>query len=150
MKNISALVVVLSFLALLPAAVSYAQQGMGLQGKGGRGASYSRLFDPRTVETIKGEVVSVGKEPSARRTGSAVYLVLKTDKETIPVHVGLESYVEKQSTRIESGDRIEVKGSRVRVEGKPSMVAAEIKKGSETLKLRDGNGATAWSSCKWP
>lgn len=150
MQKISVLVLMVSFCALLPSAVSFAQKSMGRQGRGGGGVPYSGLFDARTVETIRGEVVSVGKEPSARRMESAVYLVLKTGEETLPVHVGLEPYVEEQSTKIEPGDRIEVRGSRVDVDGEPSIVAAEIKKGSETLKLRDENGVAAWSSCKWP
>jgi hypothetical protein len=37
-------------------------------------------------------------------------------------------------------DAIEVKGSRVTVAGKPVIIAAEVKKGDKTLKLRDDGG----------
>jgi hypothetical protein len=40
---------------------------------------------------------------------------------------------------------VEVKGSRITFEGKPAIIAAEIKKGEETLKLRDENGFPVWS-----
>jgi hypothetical protein len=40
---------------------------------------------------------------------------------------------------------VEVKGSRVTIAGKPVVIAAEVKKGDETLKLRDDNGIPAWA-----
>jgi len=40
-----------------------------------------------------------------------VYLTLKTDNETISIHLGPDWYIEKQDVKIESGDKIEVKGS---------------------------------------
>jgi hypothetical protein len=33
----------------------------------------------------------------------------------------------------------------VTVDGKPAIVAAQIKKGNEVLKLRDDNGVPVWS-----
>jgi len=36
--------------------------------------------------------------------------------------------------------RAEVKGSRITYNGKPAIVAAEVKKGDTVLKLRDDNG----------
>ena len=71
--------------------------------------------------------------------------MLQTDKETIPVHLGPAWYIEKQTPRIETGDTITVIGSRVTVDGKPAIVAAQIKKGNEVLKLRDDNGVPFWS-----
>jgi hypothetical protein len=41
--------------------------------------------------------------------------------------------------------RIEVKGSRVTFEGKPALIAAEVRKGDEVLKLRDEAGMPLWS-----
>ncbi len=31
------------------------------------------------------------------------------------------------------------------MEGKPALIAAEVKKGNEVMKLRDANGVPAWS-----
>ena len=36
-------------------------------------------------------------------------------------------------------------GTLITFEGKPAIVAAEIKKGNEALKLRDENGFPVWS-----
>lgn len=40
---------------------------------------------------------------------------------------------------------MEVTGSRVTFDGKPAIIAAEVKKGGETLKLRDEKGRPVWS-----
>jgi hypothetical protein len=74
-----------------------------------------------------------------------VHLTLKTDKETIGVHLGPASYVDKQKVHVARGDKIEVEGSRVTYEGKPAIVARQIKKGEETLTLRDASGVPAWA-----
>ena len=41
--------------------------------------------------------------------------------------------------------RVTGKGSRVTVQGKPELIAAEVRKGDETLRLRDESGVPAWS-----
>ena len=120
---------------ILLASASFAQQG----------ARGSRMYDPKTVETVKGEVVSVEKVPSPQGKGYGVHLTLKTEKETLSIEVGPGWYIEKQPVKIEAKDILEIRGSRVMSQGKPAIIAAEIKKGDQILKLRDGNGIPAWS-----
>lgn len=67
--------------------------------------------------------------------------------ETISVHLGPGWYIENQDIKIEPKDKIEVRGSRITFKGKPAIIAAEIKKGEEILKLRDENGFSVW--CDW-
>ena len=102
-----------------------------------------RNYDPKTVETIQGKVLSMEKTPSKGR-GYGVHLTLQTEKESISVHLGPGWYIEKQTPHIESNDTIIVTGSRVTFDGKPAIIAAQVKKGNETLKLRDENGIPAW------
>jgi hypothetical protein len=111
---------------------------------GASNAVAQRNYDPKTVETIQGKVLSVEKTPSKGR-GYGVHLTLQTDKETIPVHLGPDWYIEKQTPKIEANDTITVTGSRVTIDGKPTIIAAQVKKGNEVLKLRDDNGVPAWS-----
>jgi hypothetical protein len=103
------------------------------------------VYDPKTVETVKGEVASVDKVPSPRGKGHGIHLTLKTDKETIEVELGPDWYIEKQPVKIKEKDILAIKGSRVTLQGKPSIVASEVKKGDQSLKLRDENGTPAWS-----
>jgi hypothetical protein len=47
--------------------------------------------------------------------------------------------------KIQPKDTVEVKGSRVTVQGQPALIAAEVKKGDEVLKLRDEAGIPMWA-----
>ena len=122
---------------VLLASVSFAQQGAKAQA--------GRAYDPMNVETITGEVIGVEKIPSHGGKGYGVHLSVKTEKETIVVEVGPGWYVEKQPVKIEVKDILEIRGSRFASQGKPAMIAAEIRKGDRILKLRDQNGIPAWS-----
>jgi len=74
-----------------------------------------------------------------------VHMMLKTDKETISIHLGPSWYIENQDIKIEPKNKVEVKGSRITFEGKPAIIATEVKKGNEMLKLRDEKGFPVWS-----
>jgi hypothetical protein len=122
-------------------------QGLQWRGGGGWGAGgrYERLYDTKTVESARGEVVGLEEMTPFKGMGRGVHLTLKTNGETIDVHLGPVWYIERQDTRIAAGDRIEVKGSRVIYEGKPAIIAAEIRKGDEVLVLRDADGIPKWA-----
>jgi len=109
------------------------------------GSQYGRMYDPATVETLSGTVESVDKITPMKGMYSGIHLVVKTDKEIISVHLGPEWYIEKLDTKIGKGDKIEVKGSRITFNGKPAIIAAEVKKGNSTLVLRDNTGIPAWA-----
>jgi hypothetical protein len=74
-----------------------------------------------------------------------VHLMVRTEKEMISVHLGPGWYIENQDVKIAPRDKIEIKGSRVTFEGKQVIIAAEVKKGDDRLKLRDENGFPAWA-----
>jgi hypothetical protein len=119
----------------------------GWRGSGGWGAGsqYNRMYNPATVVTISGTVESVDKITPAKGMYSGIHIVVRTDKESMDVHLGPEWYVERLDTKIEKGDRVEVKGSKITYEGKPAVIAAEVKKGDNTLFLRDSSGVPAWA-----
>ena len=56
---------------------------------------------------------------------------VKTDKETVSVHLGPSWYMENQDVKLEPKDKVEVKGSRITFGGKPAIIATEVKKGDE-------------------
>ncbi len=141
-----ALIATVSFLLV---AESFAQQrGMRWRGSGGWGAGtpYNRMYDPKTVESVSGEVQSVDRITPRKGMSYGVHLSVKTDKgETISVHLGPAWYIENQDVKIQPKDKIEVKGSKINFGGKPALIAAEIKKGDQVLKLRDDSGVPVWS-----
>ncbi|MFA5354634.1 MAG: hypothetical protein WC291_10425 [Thermodesulfovibrionales bacterium] len=111
----------------------------------GMGSQYQRMYNPSTVETIAGEITTVERTTPMRGMSYGIHLRVKTDKETIPVHLGPAWYIERLDTTIEKGDHVEVRGSRVMVMGQEAIIAAEVKKGEHLLKLRDDNGFPLWS-----
>ncbi|MHB8066665.1 MAG: DNA-binding protein [Desulfobaccales bacterium] len=137
---------VLITLSLMLAVASYGQQAGDVWSTRGQ---YTWLYDSKTLENLSGEVAAVGKfTPSGKPAG--VRFTLKTDQGPIEVILGRGSYIEQQGFKFEPQDKVTVKGSRVAVEGKPTIIAAEVIKGDKTLKLRDVNGMPLWnrqSSC---
>jgi hypothetical protein len=119
--------------------------GMQRGGGWGPGSSYERLYNPQTVETISGVVVSVDKFTPIKGMSNGVHAAVKTDKETISVHLGPAWFLDNQDAKIRQGDRVEIKGSRITFEGKPAIIAAEVTKDGETLTLRDASGVPVWS-----
>ncbi len=142
------LIIVVSFFAFILAHESFAQGGMNHKGSGGWGmqGQYSKMYDVKTVETISGKVVSVTTITPEKGMSAGVHLMLKTDKTTISVHLGPAWYIENQDIKIATGDKIEVKGSRITFEGKPAIIAAEVQKGNDMLVLRNENGIPVWSA----
>jgi hypothetical protein len=76
--------------------------------------------------------------------GRGVHLLVKTDHGTVDVHLGPAWYVQNQDVKLAAKDRVEVKGSRVTLDGKSALIAAEVRKGDEVLVLRDDAGVPRW------
>lgn len=119
----------------------------GYRGSGGwgMGSKYQKMYVPAAVETLTGTVESVDKTTPMRGMSYGIHIMLKTDKETVPVHLGPGWYIERLDTKIEKGDSVEVKGPRVTFAGKPAIIASEVKKGDNVLVLRDSAGIPAWA-----
>ncbi|TAK09926.1 MAG: DNA-binding protein [Candidatus Manganitrophaceae bacterium] len=149
MKRIKIVLVAISVITLFLSAESFAKKGMS-KGSGGwgPGTNYSKMYDPATVETIRGEVVGVEKITPMKGMSYGVHLMVKTDKETIPVHLGPGWFIENQDIDIKPKDQVEVKGSRITFDGKPALIAREVKKGEETLTLRNEEGFPVWSGAR--
>lgn len=138
--------IVVALLMVVTVSLAFAQPPKG-RGMGGWGmeTKYQRMYNPATVETITGTVESVDKMTPMRGMSSGVHLMVKTDKETIPVHLGPSWHIDKQEMKLAKGDTVTVKGSRVTMAGKPVIIAAEVKKGDAVMKLRDESGIPVWA-----
>lgn len=111
----------------------------------GRYSQYGRLYDPNTVETIRGRVVGMNTFTPGRGMSSGMRLLVKTETQTISVHLGPVWHLNNQDFSIKNGDEIEVTGSRINFSGSPAIIAAEVREGGKVLKLRDNNGIPVWS-----
>ncbi len=116
------------------------------QGQGGQGMGMGRMFDPKTVETLTGQIVAVNVAASGMGgVANRITLDLKTAKETVTVYLGPEDYYQKQGLKLAQGDKVEVKGSRVSMGGNPVIIPNYVKKGDQTLNLWDDQGIPPWA-----
>src|SRR6266700_819190 len=109
-------------------------------------SAYCRLYDAKHVVTLSGTVQRVEKNTPMKGMGYGVYLMLKTDSETIPVHLGPTAFVEKQPVQFHASDVVEVTGSRVSCDGKPALLAAIVKRGADSAQYRELTGRPAWAA----
>jgi hypothetical protein len=149
MKKIIGMLGLLVMGLFFAAAESFDQRGPAMMWRGsggwGPGTQYSRMYDLKSVETISGEVTSVDRITPAKGMSGGVHMNVKTDKETISVHLGPSWFVEYQDVKFAAKDKVEVKGSKISFAGKPAIIAAEVMKGNDVLKLRDDAGLPVWS-----
>ena len=67
-------------------------------------------------------------------------LVLKTDKSNITIQLGPPGYISKQGFTLHKGDTLKVTGSKVTMDEQIVLLAAEVTKSGQTLKVRDEKG----------
>jgi hypothetical protein len=102
-------------------------------------------YNPRTEVTVRGTVEKVSELPPR-----IVQVDLKTEDKTLSVHVGPSWFLAQQKFALAQGDSIEVIGSKTTVAGSEVLIAREIKKGGETLVLRNAQGYPEWSRGRRP
>jgi hypothetical protein len=136
-KSFPGILLIAIAISTLSVASALAQRGMG-QGAG-------RMYDPATETTIKGTVEEVKQIQGQRGGANGTHLIVKTDKETLEVHLGPTAFLEKEKFTFSKGDQIEVIGSKVKVDGADAILAREFKKGDKTLTLRNAQGVPVWS-----
>jgi hypothetical protein len=139
MNKMRTILVVANLLVLVLGGVLFAQETSGNRSRSG-----GRMYDTKTVETITGEVLAVNLIPSEQGHSGGIHLTVKTNKEEIDVHLGPQWYVEKQGMKLAAKDLVVVRGSRITFEEKPAIIAAEVKRGDQVLKLRDEGGLPLW------
>jgi len=152
MKKILAGSLGLAALALVIAGIVYAGPGQSPgQGPGycngcgmGRGMG-GRMYDPAKAETISGKVTSLEEFAAPRGAGTGVVLKVSSGSETLAVHLGPKWFLDKQEMKFAAGDTVEIKGVKTMRRGQDIVIAAEVKKGSEVLKLRDEQGIPLWA-----
>jgi hypothetical protein len=105
---------------------------------------YHRAFKKDSIQTVEGSIGDMRKAAPMSGMDEAAMLNLQTDKETIPVHLGPAWFIERQDRQFNQGERIKVTGSRVELNGKAVIIATEVERGNDTLRLREKNGRPCW------
>ena len=123
-------------LALVPFIL--AQSGMGPSVGG-------RHYNPATETTLTGTVENV-LQTAGSRGWNGTHLSFKTDQGVYDVHVGPSSFLSAQQFPIAKGEKLEITGSKVQMNGKDVLIARTITKDGKTLELRDAQGIPKWSN----
>jgi hypothetical protein len=98
-------------------------------------------YDSTVEVTVRGEVQQI-HESKVATDHPGLHILLKTEAETVEVHTCPVPFLREVEFTIEVGNRVTVVGSRPA--GGPVIVAREIRKGQESLVLRDAKGAPNW------
>jgi len=113
------------------------------QGRSGSGGA-SPMYNPATEVTVQGTIQEV-KQFTGPRGTIGTDLVLKTEKETLDVRLGPAAFLTQNKFEVAKGDQIQLTGSKVQINGAEILLAREVKKGEQTLTLRDAQGFPVWS-----
>ncbi len=141
------MVAVLLCLSANTAALDVAIRRAGGQGWGAT-TLYGSMFDPKTVATVEGVVLSVERFIPLRQMGWGLLVRLETKTEVIAVHVGPGWYIQDKDFEILRGDKLEVRGSRIIFNDQPAIIATQVKKAGKVLMLRNDNGVPVWSEAE--
>jgi hypothetical protein len=118
--------------------------GHGPQARLAGAPAGARLYDPDTVTTLRGIAAEVAVVPGRRGSGG-LHVTLEGDAKATEVHVGPTWFVQQQGLELAKGDSVEVTGSLVERDGKPVLIARDVKKGAKTFTLRDERGVPMWA-----
>jgi sporulation protein YlmC with PRC-barrel domain len=111
---------------------------------------FKKLFDSKTIRTITGQVIKVDQVPEPG-FGMEIRLTVYSDKkEILPVYIGPAFYImgSELAKNFKIGDQVIVIGSRATRDGEPFMIAMNVKRGNEVLRLRDKDGNPEWIGWK--
>ena len=155
MKNFATRCCVL-FAALAIVILLLAPESVGQMGGGHRrGQMTGRPFyNTATETTVTGTVHEVQQIAATGGNGNTwigphswtgTHLMLKTDTGILPVHVGPSSFLASKNFSISKGDKLTILGSKVQHEGSDFLIAREITKETQVLRLRNSQGFPMWT-----
>jgi hypothetical protein len=96
------------------------------------------------LKIVTGKVVAIEKYFPAPANYSWIRLKLKTNTKILTVNLGPSWFIESQDVQIQLKDIIRVKGVHAMLKGKSVIIAHEITKGEDVLKLVNKNGTRLW------
>lgn len=100
-------------------------------------------YNPANEISLKGTIDEVRQVTHQRMTG--VHLMVKTDAGVVTVVLGPQAFLDRSQFTVAKGDQVEITGAKSELNGAPIVIAREIKKGDQTLALRDSQGIPKWS-----
>jgi hypothetical protein len=110
-----------------------------------RGSQYNQMFNPKSIETVKGVVTEITDFQLANGE-KGVLLKLESDAGVLAVHLGPAWFLNNQGIKLETGDKVTVKGSQIEYQNGSALIAQAVVKQNHMLVLRSAAGVPAWSA----
>lgn len=104
-------------------------------------------YDPKSEVTVTGTIDEI-KDFTGAKNEVGTLLVVKTATETLEVRLCPSSFLKEFEVTFNKGDKVEITGSKVKIEEKPVLLARELVLGNNTLVLRDKQGVPVWTWLK--
>lgn len=111
----------------------------------GRKSYYNRMYNEKTLVQVTGTITSIEQVVPKKGSSAGIHFILKTEAETFAVHLGPKWHLDKQSIQLKIGDEVAVKGSKVTVDSKATIIAKDVIRDGVILILRDETGRPVWS-----
>jgi len=124
------------------------QKGDGSTNGSMNGSSYDRMYDASTVEMVKGSITKIDSMMPEPGMAKIVTVMVKTNGETMDIHLAPESYLKDKGVMLKTNKQIEATGSRTTVQGKTILMASKIKTNGKEVELRSEDGRPKWDMGK--
>jgi hypothetical protein len=101
-------------------------------------------YDPGSVVDLPVTVTEI-RDVAGENGLNGIRLLARTEADApIDVYLGPSDFVKGFEITFVKGDRIQIIGSKIKLASGTIVLAREVRKGSETLYLRDKNGDPFW------
>ncbi len=122
-------------------------QQQQMQGAWAPDSEFNRKFTAREVQTLEGEVQTIGSFRPDSDAAAGLRLRIRTeDDRTATVYAGPHSYMLRQGLQLRTGDDITVRGSKATVNGREVLLASSIEADDKTIEIRDQQGKPKWTA----
>lgn len=105
----------------------------------------ARMWNPATVASVAGTVEAVVRVEMGD-SWRCVRLTLRTGEGLLQIRLAPDWYLAERKLEFTTGQKLEVKGSRLTFAGEPTVIAGELRRDGERFVLRDAAGEAAWST----
>jgi len=122
-------------------APAWAGAGMG-RGMMGRMRS-SNVYNPATETTLSGTVQQVNHYMCGPFAGTLA--TISTSQGAIDAQLGPYEYMQQQNMMLRPGERVDVTGSQINIDGTELLLARSITANGRTVALRNAQGMPMWA-----
>ena len=130
----------LSLMLLSLPTLLQAQRGGGW----GKNCQYCTQYDVNHQQDYKGEILKVEMFVPDKGMGQGYEITIQTRDGEKTVHLGPVWYVNDKGFTFSVGDRVEVEGCEITFNGEEVIMAGEIERNGEKLRLRNEQGQPMW------